>query len=147
MPQTLCRDRLRDSRACAKIDIDHIPQRHDVRKADPARRRPIEHRRDHRARLAEESDVPRRGRQMGEGGVEPEARHRDPDAVRPDEPQEMRLRRREGRLLQAAALIPKLAKTGGNDDGGTRAELAQLADQARAQFAADSMLEGDGFEL
>ena len=111
----------------AKIDIDHIPQRHHVRKADPARHCPIEHRCDHRAGLTEESDIARRGRQVGEGGVEPEARHHDADAVRPDNPQEMRLCRRECRLLQATALLAELAKTGGNDDGGARAELAQLA--------------------
>jgi len=101
-----------------------------VRKADPARHCPIEHRRDHRARLTEESDFPRRGCQVGEGGVEPEARHHDADAVRPDDPQEMRLCRLECRPLQAAALLAELAKTGGNDDGSASAELTQLANEA-----------------
>ena len=44
-----------------------------MRKADAARRRPIEHRGDHRAGLADEGDVAGRRREMREARVEPDA--------------------------------------------------------------------------
>ena len=41
----------------AEIDIGHVAQRNQMRKADAARRRPVENRRQHRAGLRDESDM------------------------------------------------------------------------------------------
>jgi len=43
----------------AEIDIGHIAERDNLRKADAARHRPVEHCGDHRARLTDQGDVPR----------------------------------------------------------------------------------------
>ena len=73
----------------AEIDIGHVAERDDMRKADAARRRPIEHRGDHRAGLADKGDVAGRRREMREARVEPDAGDDQPDAVRADQPQQM----------------------------------------------------------
>src|SRR5439155_22299681 len=98
-----------------------------MRKADAARYRPIEHRCDHSARLAGEGAISRRCCQVRKGGVEPQSRHHDADTVRPDDAQEMRPCCVECSLLQGFAPLTELAETGGNDDGRSRAALAQLA--------------------
>ena len=113
----------------AEIDIGHIAERDNLRKADAARRRPVEHRGDHRARLTDQGDVSRRCGQVREGRVEPDSGHHDADAVRAQNPQEVRLCHIKRGLLQDAAVLAKLAKTGGNNDGGARPPLRQLAYQ------------------
>ncbi len=102
-----------------------------MRKTDATRYRPVEHRRNHCARLADEGDIPRRCCQMRKSGVEPKPRHHDADTVRPDDAQEVRLCCVEHGLLQAAALLTELPETGRNDDSCARTPLGQLTDETR----------------
>ena len=88
-----------------------------MRKANAARHRPIEHRRDHRAQLAEEGDFSRRRCQMRKGGVEPNSGHHDADAVRADDAQRMGSCRIQCGLLQGVAALAKLGETGRNHHG------------------------------
>ena len=115
----------------AEIDIGHVAERDDMREADAARRRPIEHRGDHRAGLADEGDVARRRREMRKARVEPDAGHDDADAVRPDEAQQMRPRGVEHGLLQRAARFAQFAEPGGDHDSGPGAARAEFGDEAR----------------
>ena len=120
----------------AEIDVRHVAQRDDMRKADAARRRPVEHRRDHGARLGDKGDVARRRGEMREAGIEPDARHHDADAVGTDEAQEVRARRLEHCLLQGAPGFTQLAEAGGNDDRGLRAARPQARQRDRGPYRA-----------
>ena len=73
---------------------------------------------------------PRLRRDMREARVEPDPRHHDADAIRPDDAQEMGLRRLERLLLQRAAALAKLAEAGGDHHRGARAAGAELGEQA-----------------
>ena len=68
---------------------------------------------------------------MRKGRVQPEARHPDPNTVRPDDAQEVRLSCIERGLLQARALLTELPETGRNDDGCARTPLGQLTNETR----------------
>ncbi len=126
----------------AKIDVGHVAERNDMRKADAARCRPIEHRRDHGARLADEGDIARQRRARCEAGVEAAARHDHTDAVRADEAQEMRPGRVERRPLPAAPAVAPPAKPGAKpgakprakEDRGLGAALAEPCDEDRDRF-------------
>ena len=122
----------------AEIDIGHVAERDDMRKADAARCRPVEHRGDHRARLADKGDVAGRRRQMREAGIEADSRHHDADAVGADEAQEMRARRIERGLLQGAAGIAQLAEAGGDDDRRPSCRAPQARQRDRGRYRAAS---------
>ena len=66
----------------AEVHVEHVTERHEVRKADAARRGPIEHRRHDGTRLCDECDAARRGREMCEARVDAERRHGDTQRVR-----------------------------------------------------------------
>lgn len=117
----------------AEIGIDHLAERDDLRKADAARRRPIEHRRDHGTRLADEGDVAGRPRKMREAGVQADPRHNDADAIRADEAQQVGPGRVERRLPQRASGIAFLAEPGGNEDCRLCAALAEPTDEGRTR--------------
>ena len=114
----------------AEIDIGHVAERDDMREADAARRRPVEHRGHHRARLADEGNVARRRREMREAGVEPDPRDHDADAVRTDETQQMRARGVERRLLQGASGLAQFAESSRDDDRGLGAARTERGNQA-----------------
>ena len=122
----------------AEIDIGHVAERDDMREADAARRRPIEHRGDHRARLADERDVAGRRREMREARVEPEPRHDDADAIRTDDAQQMRARRVQHLLLQLPPGIAQFAEPGGDHDRGLGAARSERRRSGREPYPAGS---------
>ena len=69
---------------------------------------------DHRARLAEKSDVARRCGEMRKARVEPEPRHHDTDAVRSEDAHQVGLRGGECGLLQRATPRAQFAEPGGS---------------------------------
>ena len=79
--------------------------------------------------MAEKRYIPGRCCQVRKGGIEPEPRHHDTDAVWTDDAQQMRLCRVEHGLLQGPALLAEFAETGGNNDGRLRTARSQLANQ------------------
>jgi len=97
-----------------------------MRKADASRRRPVEQRRDDRARLRDEGDVALERRQMREGSVQPDARHHRAETVRTDDAHERRLRRFQHPGLKRLAFGAELSEARGDDDGRARAALAQF---------------------
>ena len=66
----------------AEIDIRHVAERHHVGKADAARRRPVQHRGDDRARLRDEGEVAGQRVDMREARIQPGIRHQHADHVR-----------------------------------------------------------------
>ena len=118
----------------AEIHIRHVTQRDEMREADAARRRPVQHGGHHGARLGDEGDVAGARCYMCEAGVQPGARRHDAQAVRPDDAQQVRLCRVQRCLPQCAAapvaIVVGRTQAGGDDDGGFRAARAQLGDQA-----------------
>src|SRR6185312_3005405 len=91
--------------------------RYDVRKADPARLRPIEQGRHDGAGLADKCDSAFVRRKVREAGVEIRSRHHDANAIRADDAQQMRLGRGKNSLLQRFALLTELAEPRGDDNG------------------------------
>ena len=102
-----------------------------MRKPDAARYCPVEHRRDHCARLADEGKVPHRCCQMRKGSIEPQSRHHYADTVRPHDAHEVRLCRLERGLLQSGAPLAELPEAGRNHDGCARTPFSQLIDETR----------------
>src|ERR1700757_3078886 len=105
-----------------------------MREADAARDCPIEHRSNHRTRLAEKRDLSCRCRQVRKSGIEAKRRYHDADAVGPDNTQQMGLGGVESGLRERMPRLAELAKTGGNDDGRAGPSPAKLADQRRHGF-------------
>ena len=84
-----------------------------------------------RAGLGHERELAGLGGQMPERGVEAAARHHDPEAVGADDPQEMRPRRLEHRLLERlSALGAALAKACCDDDRRLGTPLAESGNDA-----------------
>ena len=100
----------------AEIDIGHIAERDDVREADGARRRPVEHRGHHRTRLADQRNAAGRRRQMRKTGIKPERWHDDADAIGADNAQQVWTCRVEHRLLKSPAGFAQFAETRGDHD-------------------------------
>ena len=107
----------------AEIDIGMLAQRDHLRKAHPARLRPVQHGRGQRARLRHEGQRARRRRQLREAGVQPVVWRQQPQAVRPQDAQHMLARSGQHGLLL------RRGQPRGHDDGGPRAARAQLAYQ------------------
>ena len=103
-----------------------------MRKADAARRRPIEHCGDHRAGLADKGDIACRRREMREARVEPDAGARScPTQFGPIRRSRWGRAASSAALLQCAAAFAEFAKSGRDDDGGPRASRAEFGDEAR----------------
>jgi hypothetical protein len=115
----------------AEIDVGHIAEGNEMRKADAARHYPIEHRRNHCARLADEGDISGRCRQMRKCRVEPDAWHHDADAVGTHDPQQMRLRGIECGPLQGTTVIAEFAEPCSDYHSGARPALRKLTDERR----------------
>ncbi len=102
-----------------------------MRKADAAWYCPIEHRGHHCSRLAEKGDISRLCREMRRRRVEPQARHHDPDAARPDYARQIGFCRFQHGLPQCTTKLTSPAEAGGIDYARARAPLAKFADQRR----------------
>ena len=111
----------------AEIDVAHIPQRDDMGKADAPFRGPIEHGRDDRPGLGDEGDIAFVGRQMGKARIDAGMGRDQPDAVRPDDPHQMRARRVEHGLMQFVAAFD-LAETRRDNHCRAAALLAEFLD-------------------
>ena len=85
-----------------------------------------------RAGLRNEADMPRRGRGGGETGVQMDAGHHDPQAVRPENshPGEFALLDAD-QFFQLAAGLADFAESGRDDDDSPRAGFAQQPHQFR----------------
>ena len=109
----------------ADVDIRHVAHRHDIGEADAARHRPVEDAGDQRAGLRQKGELARLRPIEPEIGMEPDPRHGDAEAVRPDDAQAIRLRLIEHRLLQRGAESRR------DDDNRAGAFLAEVSDQGR----------------
>ena len=83
-----------------EIDVGHVTQRNQVRKADAMACGPIQYRSHDRTRLGHEGQMAGFGRRLGETGIDAETRDQDAQAVRADDAQIEWLRRVQDRLLQ-----------------------------------------------
>ena len=119
----------------AEIRVDGIAHGDEVRKADAARPRPIEHRRAQRARLAGEGDIAGQGGQVGKTGVQPRAGDQQAQAVRPQNAHAVLARGRQDLRLRRAVAVPigrgNLVQPGGQDDRGHGAAGAKVFDDLR----------------
>src|SRR6516162_949595 len=100
-----------------------------MRKPDAVWYGPIEHRRNHCARLADEGDISRRCCHVRKCGVEPKSRYYDADAIWTHNAQKIGLCRVQGGLLQRTTSLTQLTETGGDDHRGPRSTRTQLGDQ------------------
>ena len=108
----------------ADVDVGHVAQRHDMREADIVVRSPVDQRCRNGAGLREQCNIAGLRCQVRKPCVELQWRNHQPERVGPDDPKQCRLRGVEHRLPQ-----PVLTRQpGGDDDGGTRALLAEFAD-------------------
>ena len=96
-------------------DVGLVADRHERREAEAPLRSLLEQRQPERAALRRERDRAGRQRPRAEGRVEPEPRHRDPEAVRADEPAAVCANEAEQALLALAALGADLGEAGRDD--------------------------------
>jgi hypothetical protein len=119
----------------AEIHVGHVAERHDLREADLARHRPVDHRRRHGTGLRDEGKVALGRHHMREGRVEADARHHHAKAVRPDDAHQVGARGLEHRALEfLAAPLAQFAEARRDDDRGLAAARTQFADQAGNGF-------------
>ena len=69
-----------------EVDIEHVADGDDLGEADLLGGRPVDDRGRERSRLRGEGDVAIDRHRLGEAGVEPEARHDEPETVGPQQP-------------------------------------------------------------
>ncbi len=116
----------------AEIDVGAVADRDELREADAARFRPVEHRGDQRPRLRDERDAARQRVDVRKARIQPDARNEQPDAVRPEDAQQMRSGRREHRFLQRRRAVRRSrAEPGADHDRRLRAAGAELGDDRR----------------
>ena len=118
----------------AEIDVAHVAHRDQVREADALGRPPVGQTGQHGARLRHRRDPSGLEPARPEAGIQSDARHGVADAVRPDDPEQMRPRRPQDALAPAGVVLARrgaAARAGGDDDGDLGAALAELEDQAR----------------
>ena len=121
----------------AEIDVGHVAHGDQVREADALGGAPVGQAGQHRARLRHRRDPSGLEAGRPEAGVEAEPRHGVADAVRPDDPEQMRPCRAQDALAPARVVLARrgaAARAGGDDDGDLGAALAELDDQARHRF-------------
>ena len=109
----------------AKIHVGLLAQRDEMRKADVAGARPVQHRRHQRAGLRNEGQFAGSGIQVRETRIEADMRRQRADAVRPQHTQQIRPRRIQHRLLL------RRVQPGADHDRRTRAARTELRNQSR----------------
>ncbi len=110
----------------AEIDIAHVAERHDVRKADVARLRPIDHRGHDGARLGHERQLPAARGQVREAGIERYRGRHQAEAVRTHDAQHVRARGVEHPGVGRRGFLA-VAENRADHDRGARAARAELA--------------------
>ncbi|MCY1539499.1 hypothetical protein D9M68_750880 [compost metagenome] len=115
-----------------RVHIGTIAQRDEMRKADLPRARPVQHGGGQRAGLGGECQLALPGRAGREAGIEADSRSDQPDAVWPENPEQMGPRRVQHGLPQGASgAVLGTLEAGGQHDGRARAGGAKLRDEPR----------------
>ena len=113
----------------AEIDVAHPAHRDQVREADPARDRPVDHRRQHCARLGHERGAAGGRHTVRETRVQLVRGRQHADAVRANDAEHVRPGLLKHALLRGAARLTHFGETGGQDDDGFHAARAEFADE------------------
>jgi hypothetical protein len=108
-----------------EVDVGALAERDHVRKADAPRMCPVEDRGHQRSGLRDKGHVAGQGVDVGEAGIQADPRRQQAQAVGAEHAEQVRPCR-----IQCGLLLHR-AQASGHDDGGTRAEPAQIADQVR----------------
>jgi hypothetical protein len=113
----------------AHVHVEHVAHRNEVREANALFHRPVEHGRAQRAGLGDESDVALGGHGGGKAGVQTDARHDHPQAVRPHDPHALELPLLlDDHPLQLPTLLADFTKSGRDDYHTPGACLAAASD-------------------
>ena len=113
----------------AEVDVGHVAERDEMREADAARLRPVEHAVTSAPDWDTKAMLPGGGAVCAKLALSPIAGHEHADAVRAEDAQQMRARSVEHRLLHAPPVLAGLAEAGGDHDSRPGAARAQFGDE------------------